>query len=116
MCLLMGPQVIINNAFLAKKEPQPFLEISALRKFCNILYDKITDRNEGGGSYKYVLFQVTEADVERFCDDDDQFVRGIGKVFCTRKVEAEKVEKINSIYTSEVQIMLKDAREAFAEL
>lgn len=113
MCLLMGPQVIINNAFLAKKGPQPFLEISALRKFCNILYGKITGGN--GVGYKYVLFQVSEADVERFCDSDDQFVRGIGKVFCTREVEEEKVEKINSVYTSEIQIMLKDAREAFAE-
>lgn len=116
MCLLMGPQVIINNAFLAKKEQQSVLEISALRKFCNILYDKITGKNESGVIYKYVLFQVSEADVERFCDDDDQFVRGIGKVFCTGKVEPEKVEKINSVYPSEVQLMLKDAREAFAEL
>lgn len=116
MCLMMGPQVIINNAFLAKKGPQPFLEISALRKFCNILYDKITSGNENGISYKYVLFQVSETDVERFCDDDDQFVRGIGKVFCTREVEAEKVEKINSVYASEIRIMLKDAREAFTEL
>lgn len=114
MCLLMGPQVIINNAFLAKKGAQSFLEISALRRFCNILYDKITGECKSGGGYKYVLFQVSDADVERFCDRDDQFVRGIGKVFCTREVEAEKVEKINSIYASEIQIILKDAREAFA--
>lgn len=114
MCLLMGPQVIINNAFLAKKGPQPFLEISALRKFCSILYDRITGSSESEGGYKYVLFQVSEADVERFCDRDDQFVKGIDKVFCTREVEAEKVERVNSIYASEIQVMLKDAREAFA--
>jgi len=112
----MGPQVIINNAFFAQKEPLPYLEIDKLRKFCNILYDKITGGSNYGVVYKYVLFQVSEADVEKFCDADEQFVRGIGKVFCMGKIEEEKIERINSAYASEIRMMLKDARDAFAEL
>lgn len=114
MCLLMGPQVIINNAFFAQKEQPSYLDISQLRRFCNILYDKITGSSDSG--YKYVLFQVSEADVGKFCDVDDQFVRGIGKVFCMGKVEEETVERINSVYASEIRMMLKDARDTFAEL
>lgn len=33
MSMYMGPKVIINNAFYAKKGAQPILEISALRNF-----------------------------------------------------------------------------------
>lgn len=117
MCVLMGPEVIINNAFYAKRnEVQPFLEIDALRRFCNILYDKITGDNESGISYKYVYFQVDKADVEEFCNIDDQFIRGIDKVFCTRKVEEYELEKINSVYEPEIRTMLKNAREVFARL
>lgn len=110
-----GKEVIINNAFFAKKDEMcSFLEINALREFCNILYDKITGENESGISYKYVCFQADEADVEEFCDIDGRFIRGIDKVYCTRAVEEETVRRINSIYAPEIQIMLKNAREAFA--
>ncbi len=117
MCVLMGPEVIINNAFFAKSdEVQPFLEINALRTFCNILYDKITGDNDSGISYKYVYFQVDEVDVEEFCDFDRQFMRGIDKIFCIEKVDRKKLEEINSIYAPEIQTMLRNAREAFARL
>lgn len=117
MCVLMGPEVILNNAFCAKKDKElPFLENNALRRFCNILYDKITGENASGIRYKYVCFQVDEADVEEFCDTDNRFVKGIDKVYCKKKVDEETLQKINSIYEPEIQIMLKDAREAFAEM
>ena len=32
------------------------------------------------------------------------------------KIEEEKIERINSAYASEIRMMLKDARDAFAEL
>lgn len=117
MCVLIGPEVIINNAFFAKgNEMQSFLEVNALKTFCNILYDKITGDNESGISYKYVYFQVDEIDVEEFCDFNNQFMRGIDKIFCTRKVEEKQLEEVNSIYAPEIQVMLRNAREAFARL
>lgn len=115
--VLMGPEVIIYNAFFAKREENlVFLEFSALRNFCNILYDKITGENESGTRYKYVCFQVDEMDVEEFCDVDIQFARGIDKVFCTGKIEEEKIERINSAYEPAIRIMLKNAREVFAAI
>lgn len=113
--VFMGPEVIINNAFFAKRnEELAFLDFSALRSFCNILYDKITGGNGRGKGYKYVCFQVDEMDVEEFCDANIQFVRGIDKVFCMGKIEEEDLKIINSIYEPEIQTMLKDAREVFA--
>lgn len=113
--VFMGPEVIINNAFFAKRnEELTFLEFSALRNFCNILYDQITGGNGNGKRYKYVCFQVDEMDVEAFCDADIQFARGIDKVFCRGKIEEEKLKIINSVYEPDIQTMLKDAREVFA--
>lgn len=111
--------MIISNAFLAKKnelELDTFLEIEELREFCNILYDKITGENDSGIRYKYVCFQADEADVERFCEVDDQFKQGIDRIYCTREVKAEVVQRINSVYSEEIQIMIRNAREAFARL
>ena len=117
MCVLISPEVVINNAFFAKKDKtQSFLENNALRTFCNILYQKITSENESGICYKYVYFQMDEADVEEFCDIDDQFIQGIDRVYCTREVQEETVAKVNSIYTPEVRTMLKNARDTFSQL
>lgn len=104
--MYMGPKVIINNAFYAKKGAQPILEISALRNFCNILYDKITGENKSGISYKYVQFQVADTDIEEFFDTDDHFMKGIGKVVCVDEVKEETIKKLNSVYASEIQEML----------
>ncbi len=116
MSVYMGPKIIINNAFYAKKGAQPFLEISSLRNFCNILYEKITGVNRSGISYKYVQLQVTGTDIEDFLEADTHFIKGIGKVVCVKEIEEETVERINSVYTPEIQEILKDAREEFATL
>ncbi len=116
MSVYMGPKVIINNAFYAKQGAQPFLEISALRDFCNILYEKITGENRCGISYKYVQLQVASTDIENFFETDNHFIKGIGKVVCVEAVKEETVQKLNSVYAPEIQEMLKDAREAFAAL
>lgn len=115
MSLCMGPQIIINNAFYAQAGAQSFLELSTLRSFCNILYDKITGHNKSGISYKYVHFQVNEADIDDFFEMDDHFIRGINKVVCVKEVKAETVKKLNSIYAPEIQVILEDARETFAK-
>lgn len=117
MCVMMGPEVVINNAFLAKKEViSNYMEFSSLREFCNILHEKITGDNRSGISYKYAYFQVDEADIEKFCDLDAQFIRGIDKIFCTRIVEQEDVDRINSMYAQEVQDIIEEARDTFAAL
>lgn len=116
MSVYMGPKVIINNAFYAKKGVQPILEISALRNFCNILYDKITGENKSGISYKYVQFQVADTDIEEFFDTDNHFMKGIGKVVCVDEVKEETIKKLNSVYAPEIQEMLEDARKEFAAL
>ena len=104
----MNAKVILNNAFLAKSKVQ-YLEISEIRKFCNILYDKLTV------SYKYVQLHMTDKDVNEFCDISDQFIKGIGKIFCMHPVKDEEVEKINSVYDPDVSSILAEARKEFAE-
>ena len=47
MCVLLGPNVVINNAFFAKRNDNlSFIEMKSLREFCNILYDKITNSDQ----------------------------------------------------------------------
>lgn len=116
MSVHMGPEVIINNAFYAKKGAQPFLEISALRNFCNILYKKITGENRSGIRYKYVQFQVAGTDIEDFFETDNNFIKGIGKVVCVEEVKEETIRRLNSAYTPEIQKMLEDARKDFATI
>ncbi len=114
MSVCMGPKIIINNAFCAKKSYQPFLEISALRNFCNILYDKITGDDEIGNSYKYVQFQVDDSDIESFFEADDHYIKGIDKIVCVKQVKEETLKKLNSVYAPEIQEILEAAREEFA--
>ncbi|MEY8410208.1 hypothetical protein AALB51_03050 [Lachnospiraceae bacterium 62-26] len=116
MSLCLGPEIIINNAFYARKGRQPFLEDSALRDFCNILYEKITGDNESGINYRYVHFRVEDVEMERFFECNEQYIKGINKVVCRKEVEEEAIKKLNSIYEPEVQVMLENARKEFAEV
>ena len=99
MSLCLGPEIIINNAFYARKGRQPFLEDSALRDFCNILYEKITGDNESGINYRYVHFRVEDVEMERFFECNEQYIKGINKVVCRKEVEEEAIKKLDNVFT-----------------
>lgn len=117
MCVLIGPEVIINNAFYARKnESKNSLAISELQQFNFILYDKMTKENDTGVRYKYVCFLADWKDVEEFCRTDEQFINSIDTVYCTKQIEEEAVQRVNSIYTPDIQMMIQNAREDFRRL
>lgn len=116
MCVYIGPKVFINNAFYARSEAQSFLEMSTLRRFHNILYDKITEKDKGYVKYKYVHFQLGVRDMEDFFETDSHFIEGIDKVICIEKVKKETVDNINSIYEPEIRQRIEEARKEFAGL
>lgn len=108
-------EIIISNAFFAKQgAAQNYLEFNALRKFCNIAYEKIISNQNA--DCKYVCFEAEEEDLDDFCDADTRYVRGIDKVFRVGEIANSELERLNSIYTVEVQESLEAARIAFAEL
>lgn len=74
MSLLIKPKIVINNAFAAKQAS--VLSNSMLRKFCDMLHDRLMENG-----YKYVVFQVSDEDIDEFCEKDGQFIKGIKKSF-----------------------------------
>ena len=69
MCVLLGPNVVINNAFFAKRNDNlSFIEMKSLREFCNILYDKIRNSDQTGNRRQYVCFKVVIVDLYNFYD------------------------------------------------
>lgn len=113
MCVLIGPDVIISNAFFAKQSEGDFLEISELQEFSSILYKRITGKNDSGVCYKYVSFQADRQDVDDFCRTNQGFIHGIDKIHCIKNVEFDDVKSINSKYAPEIQTMLQNARDDF---
>lgn len=117
MCILVNPDVVINNAFLARKNKKnASLKISALQDFCYILYDEIIKCNISGNRYKYVYFKVDEDDVKEFCNNDKRFVLGNDKVYATKDIFYEDVRKVNAIYGDTIQQSLANARSKFSQL
>lgn len=113
MCILLDSKVVLSNAFFARSEEEHrFIEMNELRDFCGILYDKITQR--GKKYYKYVCFQVDEEDIEEFCRYDDRFAKGINKIYTIDKIHSDEVNRINSIYSQDIQQSIESAREAFS--
>lgn len=117
MCVLLGPKVVINNAFFAKQNLNlSFMEMNALQDFCNILYDKITGNSEKGSRNKYVCFKVDDSDLDEFFDSDRDFIRGIDKIYKLRDIDINDLLAVNSIYDADVQASLEDARKAFSQM
>lgn len=115
MCLLVKSEIIISNAFFAGHEQVTSLDFSDLKKFCDILYDEITNCEISKGGYKYVYFQADEKDVDDFCSCNNCFIRGIDKVYRTGNINSQELSEINSIFTEEVQLLLKNARRRFSQ-
>lgn len=117
MCVLLGPKVIISNAFFAKQNLNlSFMEMNSLRDFCNILYDKITGNNQHGGNNKYVYFKVDDSDLDDFFDSNEDFVRGINKIYKLKDIDIDELCAVNSIYDLEIQASLENARNEFAQM
>lgn len=112
MCVLFGPEVVLKNAFAAQGDTKPYIEVDALRKFCDILNNKIA--KVGSGRYKYVYFELDQDDLEEYCEEDEQFVRGINRIYVTRPKDKDGLIRVNSAYTEEIRDSLKEARKEFA--
>lgn len=113
MCVLLGSEVILKNAFAAmEKKAVKCLKFQDLRNFCNIIFDKM-EENENIRS-KYVYLQVDEADIEEYCESEGDFTRGIDKIYMNFPADKDTLLTVNGIYSSEIQQVLADAREEFA--
>lgn len=116
MCVLINPEVVISNAFFARKhEETTFLETSALQEFCNIVYEKITGSTNGRNN-KYVYFQVDDVDMDEFCSCNERYVKGINKIYATEIIQSDELNKVNSIYDKDIQRSLAAAREVFSSM
>lgn len=117
MCILVKSDIVINNAFLARKNrANSVLRFSELQEFCNIIYDEITNAATYGNQYKYVFFEVDEDDVKHFCSNDKNFIMGIDKVVALGDIKDADVEKINSVYGYTIRHSLENARNRFAQM
>lgn len=114
MCVLLGPEVIINNAFLARQPEAGTLTITELKRFCSIVYEKITSNKQAGAKYKYVCLQVDREELEDFFSSDERFIKGIDTVYMTNKVDIPALENVNAMYAPEIRNSLKEARIEFA--
>lgn len=109
MSLVIKPQVIFANAFLAR--PKKSLEISELRTFCNLLYDKLVE-----GGYKYVILEAGHEDIEVFCERDERFVQGIDKIHCLKPITEEYTKQVNSVFPPDVEKILQSVCTLFAAI
>ncbi len=105
MAIYFDPEVILYNAFLSKQKTNKykcyFITFYNLRKFCNNLYNKITRIG-----YKYVVINGDTESIDFFCDRNNDFIRGIYKMFCTCKISSADVEKINKKYPEDIRVIL----------
>lgn len=113
MAVYFNPEVILYNAFLSKQkisEPECyFITFHNLRKYCNNLYDAIVQTG-----YKYVVINGDTENIDDFCNMDNNFIRGIDKMFCTCKINSAYVEKLNSKYPEDIQAIL-NASDIFCQ-
>lgn len=116
MCVKIGPDVIINNAFYAVGTGVPYLDIITLKQFSQIVYKIITTSDDNHGKYKYVYFEVSESDVEEYIRSTNRFIKGFGNIYAQEPINKIDVEKINSAYSLDVQEMLQQARAKFATM
>ncbi|MCI7040863.1 MAG: hypothetical protein MR992_01845 [Lachnospiraceae bacterium] len=117
MCVLLGPNVVINNAFFAKRNDNlSFIEMKSLREFCNILYDKITNSDQKGNRSQYVCFKVDNVDLDDFFDSNSDYARGIDRIYKLKDIGSDELDAVNSIYSEDIQMSLKDARAEFAQM
>lgn len=112
MCVLFGPEVVLNNVFAAKQKE--YVEWEELSDFCNILYKKVTGIQSNAGRYRYVHFQLNQEDLEEFFEVDGKFLNGINRIYSLKKIDDIECEKINFIYTSEIRQSLIETRKEFA--
>lgn len=113
MCVKIGPDVIINNAFYAAGENIPCLNIITLKKFSQIVYNIITTSENNHGKYKYVYFKLSESDVEEYLRSTPHFIKGFGNIYTQKPINISDVKKVNSAYSSDIQEMLQQARVKF---
>lgn len=104
MSVVVIPEIFLYNAFLSRKEG--CLTYKDLAKFANILEDTILKRSRE----KYVLLQLEDIAIDEFLENDNNFVRGIEKIYCKVIPQKEKVDEINSRYNIDVQKAFKFAR------
>lgn len=111
MCLVLSPEVVLTNAFYASKGKTKNLNNIALREFCSILQDDITGDNT---NHKYVYFDMDDEDLDDYLEFNRRFERGINKVYCVDDIEEPEMQRVNSVYTKEIQSIIQRARETFA--
>ncbi len=111
MCLVLNPEVVLMNAFYASKGKTKDLNNIALRKFCNILHDDIIEDNT---NYKYVYFDMDDDELDDYLELNRRFERGINRVYCIGDIEELEMQRVNSVYTQEIQSIIQKARESFA--
>lgn len=106
MAVYFSPKVILYNAFYAKQEAEGIgscsLSFPDLRKFCSDLYDSIVSLG-----YKYVVIGCDEKDMNAFYEKNHDFVKGIDKVFCVRKIDSIFVNDLNRTYPEDIQSLLR---------
>lgn len=113
MCLLLKPEVVFTNAFYAIKETGVNdLKTESLREFCSILYSDITS---GNTDYKYVYFNMDNDEIDDYLKYEKKFERGIGRVCFVGDAKDLDIDRTNSIYAQDVQEILQQARETFAQ-
>lgn len=110
MALYLSPKTVLYNAFYSRQETDgqcAEITIENLRAFCNRLYDAIT----GNTRNKYVVLGVDDESIEEFMDRNDDFIKGITKIVCTRRIRPGEVKGLNAIYENDVQAILDDSRK-----
>lgn len=113
MCVYFGPEVMIKNTFMASVDNPLYIEWEAIRRFSNILYDKISKNCSRRNGIKYVYFQLGKMDLEDFCESNSQFISGINRIYRNQEIDPASWESVNTVYSEEIQNSLKDARDEF---
>lgn len=107
MVLVLSADIIISNAFLARKTP--YLTTEELRNFCAILQEKLEEHG-----YVYTMICVSNKDIEELCDGS-RFVKGIDKIHCLQPVTVEYLDAVMQKLSPNAVHALGETRKQFCE-
>lgn len=107
MILVLNADVIINNAFIARKNP--YLTTEELRDFCDILQEKLEEHG-----YIYTMMCISNKDIEELCDGS-RFIKGIDKIHCLQPVTVEYLDAVMRKLSPNAVHALVETRKQFCE-
>ena len=105
MMLVLNDYIIVANAFYAKKTD--FLEYSDIEIYKVLLYKMLNEK------YKYIMFGHAESTVLEIANNI--LIKEENGIRCFNKFEEEDIKSLNSMYSDDVQEIIKLSREVYIE-